>query len=67
MVHKRATDSFERGVDGRWRCIEAVTLHYADHDVPIEAGAEFGPGDTRGGMKVAEYLDSLVETRRAGT
>lgn len=64
-VKKRVTDSFERGTDGRWTCIEAVTLDLSTRSVPIKPGAVFGPEDSFMGVKVAKLLDSLVETRRA--
>ena len=65
-MKKRITDSFQRVTDGRWTCIETVTLYHADKSIPIKAGAVFGPEDSLMGLKVAKLLDSLVETRRAG-
>lgn len=65
-MKKRITDSFERGIDGRWTCIEAVTLERADRSIPIKVGAVFGPEDSVMGLKVAKVLDAHVETRRAG-
>jgi len=65
-MEKRITDSFVRGDDGRWVCIEAVTL-----DVPkpihFRPGMTWGPEDSYMGIKVAKLLDSLVEKRRAGS
>lgn len=65
VVKKRVTDSFERGRDGRWMCIDAVILDYSNKSIPIKSGAVFGPEDSFMGVKIAKLLDSLVEARRA--
>ena len=65
-MQKRVTDSFVRGTDGRWTCTETVTLDQPTGKVQFTKGMVFGPGDTFMGIKVAQWLDSLVETRRAG-
>jgi hypothetical protein len=65
-MEKRVTDSFVRGSDGRWTCIEAVTLN-APKAIRFRPGMAWGQEDTYMGIKVAKLLDSLVETRRAGS
>ena len=65
-VRKRITDSFVRGSDGRWTCIEAVTLHYPSKPIQFKPGTTWGPEDSYMGVKVAKLLDSFVDARRAG-
>jgi hypothetical protein len=65
VMQKRLTDSFVRQTDGRWTCIEAVTLNSPARAIQFRPGMTWGPEDTFMGMKVAKLLDSLVETRRA--
>jgi hypothetical protein len=64
-MEKRVTDSFVRGDDGRWVCIEAVTLDFPKA-IQFRPGMTWGPEDSYMGIKVAKLLDSLVEKRRAG-
>lgn len=64
-MQKRITDSFVRASDGRWTCIEAVTLNYPPRAIPFRPGSTWGPEDTYMGVKVAKVLDSLVDARRA--
>ena len=66
-MQKRITDSFVRGSDGRWTCIEAVTLNYSARAIQFRPGTTWGPGDTFMGVKVAKLLDDLLDTRRAGS
>jgi hypothetical protein len=66
-MEKRITDSFVRGRDGRWTCIEAVTLSYSDKPIQFKPGMSWGPEDSFMGVKVAKLLDSLVDTRRAAS
>lgn len=64
-MQKRITDSFVRGSDGRWTCIEAVTLNYPPRAIQFRPGNTWGPEDTYMGVKVAKVLDSLLDARRA--
>jgi hypothetical protein len=66
-VEKRITDSFVRGNDGRWTCIEAVTLDYPPRPIQFRPGMTWGPEDSFMGIKVAKLLDSLVDARRAAS
>lgn len=66
IMEKRITDSFVRESDGRWKCIEAVTLK-SPKAIHFRPGMTWGPEDSYMGVKVGKLLDSLVETRRAGT
>jgi hypothetical protein len=54
-------------MDGRWTCVESVAVEHPKGRLQFNRGAVFGPGDTLMGIKVAAWLDSLVETRRAAT
>jgi hypothetical protein len=65
-MEKRITDSFVRGDDGRWVCIEAATLDFPKA-MQFRPGMTWGPEDSYMGIKVAKLLDSLVEKRRAGS
>jgi hypothetical protein len=65
-MQKRLTDSFVRGSDGRWTCIEAVTLS-SPKVVHFRPGMAWGPEDSYMGIKVAKLLESLTEARRAAT
>jgi hypothetical protein len=65
-MQKRITDSFVRGSDGRWTCIEAVTLNYPAKAIQFRPGTTWGPEDSFMGVKVAKLLDAFVDTRRAG-
>jgi hypothetical protein len=65
-VKKRITDSFLRGIDGRWTCIEAATSDHPTKNIQFTPGAVFGPEDTFMMVKVAKWLDSLADGRRAG-
>jgi len=65
-VQKRLTDSFVRGTDGRWTCIEPVTLTHPKA-IEFRPGTSWGPEDSFMGVKVAKLLDALMDTRRAGT
>jgi hypothetical protein len=65
-MQKRITDSFVRGSDGRWTCIEAVTLNYPPKAIHFKPGTTWGPEDSYMGVKVAKLLDSLADARRAG-
>jgi hypothetical protein len=64
-MEKRITDSFVRESDGRWTCIEAVTLNHPPKAIPCRPGMTWGPEDSYMGVKVAKVLDSLVDARRA--
>ena len=66
-MEKRVTDSFVRGSDGRWTCMEAVTLQYSHKPLKFKQGSTWGPEDTFMGVKVAKLLDALVDTRRAAS
>jgi hypothetical protein len=66
IMQKRITDSFVRESDGRWKCIEAVTLN-SPKAIQFRPGVAWGPEDSFMGIKVAKLLDSLVDNRRAGT
>ena len=63
-MQKRITDAFHREADGSWRCIEAIS---ADHptagQIHFTKGAVFHPEDVFMGVKVAKWLDSLVDAR----
>lgn len=64
VTRKRITDSFQRGMDGRWTCIEAATFdHPTRSSIRFARGAVFGPEDTFMGVKVAKWLDSLLDAR----
>lgn len=65
-MEKRITDSFVRGSDGRWTCIEAVTLKHQPRAIQFKPGMTWGPEDSFMGVKVAKLLDSLADARRAG-
>jgi hypothetical protein len=64
-MQKRITDSFVRGSDGRWTCIEPVTLNYPPKAIQFRPGTTWGPEDRYMGVKVAKLLDSLADARRA--
>jgi len=66
-MQKRITDSFVRGSDGRWTCVEAVTLNSPDRALQFRPGTTWGPEDIFMGVKVAKLLDALLDTRRAGS
>jgi len=63
VTRKRITDSFQRGMDGRWTCIEAATFDHPTRSIRFALGAVFGPEDTFMGVKVAKWLDSLADAR----
>ena len=65
-MEKRLTDSFVRETDGRWTCIEAVTLNHPTRKIHFKPGMTLGPEDSFMGVKVAKLLDSLSDARRAG-
>ena len=65
-MKKRLIDSFVRQSDGRWKCIESVTLNLPKA-IHFKSGMTWAPEDSYMGIKVAKLLDSLVETRRAGS
>jgi len=65
-MQKRITDSFVRGIDGRWTCIEAVTVNHPARPIQVRAGTTWGPEDSVMGVKIAKLLDAFVDTRRAG-
>jgi hypothetical protein len=65
-MQKRLTDSFVRGSDGRWTCIEAVTFN-SPKAIQFRPGMAWGPEDSYMGIKVAKLLESLTEARRAAT
>ena len=66
-MEKRLTDSFVRASDGRWTCIEAVTLNHPSREIHFAPGMTWGPEDSFMGVKVAKLLESLVDARRAGS
>lgn len=66
-MQKRITDSFVRGLDGRWTCVEAVTLNYPAKLIQVRAGTTWGPEDSLMGVKIAKLLDASMDTRRAGS
>jgi len=66
-MEKRLTDSFVRASDGRWTCIEAVTLKHTAREIHFRPGMSCGPEDSFMGVKVAKLLESLSDARRAGT
>jgi hypothetical protein len=66
-MEKRVTDSFVRGSDGRWTCIEAVTMEHLRKPMNFKPGTTWGPEDSFMGVKVAKLLDALVDTRRAAS
>ena len=66
-MEKRLTDSFVRASDGRWTCIEAVTLNHPTREIHFQPGMTWGPEDSFMGVKVAKILDSLLDGRRAGS
>jgi hypothetical protein len=65
-MQKRITDSFVRGLDGRWTCVEAVTLKYPAKLIQVRAGTTWGPEDSLMGVKIAKLLEASIDTRRAG-
>jgi hypothetical protein len=67
VMQKRITDSFVRASDGRWTCIEAVTLNHPAKAIQVRPGMTWGPEDSFMGVKVAKLLDAFVDTRRSGT
>jgi hypothetical protein len=64
-MQKRITDSFVRDSNGRWTCIEPVTLKSPPRAIDFRPGTTWGPEDSYMGVKVAKVLDSLVDARRA--
>jgi hypothetical protein len=66
-MEKRLTDSFVRASDGRWTCIEAVTLNHPRREIHFKPGMTLGPEDSIMGVKVAKLLESLSDARRAGS
>ncbi len=64
-MQKRITDSFIRGLDGRWTCVEPVTLKYPPRLIQVRAGTTWGPEDCLMGVKIAKLLDACMDTRRA--
>jgi hypothetical protein len=64
-MQKRITDSFVRDGNGRWTCIEPVTMNCPPKAIEFRPGTAWGPEDSYMGVKVAKVLDSLVDARRA--
>jgi hypothetical protein len=64
-MDKRITDAFRRETDGSWICTEATSVEHASGRIRFSVGARFLPEDTFMGVKIAKWLDSLVEARRA--
>ena len=64
-MQKRVTDAFRREADGSWTCIEAIAVEHPSGRIKFSAGAKFGPEDSFMGVKVARWLDSLADGRRA--
>lgn len=63
-MKKRITDAFRRETDGSWTCVEAVSFDHPSGRIQFTVGAVFGPEDVFMGLKVAKWLDSLVDARR---
>lgn len=64
-MKKRITDAFRREADGSWICVEAATFDHPSGRIQFTPGAVFGPEDVFMGLKVAKWLDSLVDARHA--
>ena len=64
-MKKRVTDAFRRDADGTWTCIEAITVDHPSGPIQFSLGAKFHPEDVFMGVKVAKWLDSLVDARHA--
>jgi hypothetical protein len=64
-MQKRVTDAFRREADGSWTCIEAIAVEHPSGRIQFSPGARFGPEDSFMGVKVAKWLDSLADARRA--
>jgi hypothetical protein len=64
-MKKRITDAFHREPDGSWRCVEAASFDHPNGRLQFTPGAVFGPEDVFMGVKVAKWLDSLVDSRHA--
>ena len=64
-MKKRITDAFHREPDGSWTCIEAASFDHPDGRIDFTPGTVFGPEDVFMGVKVAKWLDSLVDARHA--
>jgi hypothetical protein len=67
-VKKRVTDAFRRDADGTWTCIEAISVDHPDHPsgpLQFSLGAKFHAEDVFMGVKVAKWLDSLLDARHA--
>lgn len=63
-MDKRITDAFRRGADGSWTCIEPATFDHPSGRLQFTPTAVFGPEDVFMGIKVAKWLDSLMDARR---
>lgn len=65
-MKRRLTDSFHREPDGSWRCVEAASFdHPTSGLMQFTPGTVFGPEDVFMGVKVAKWLDSLLDSRHA--
>jgi hypothetical protein len=64
-MKKRITDAFHRELDGSWRCVEAASFNHPSGHLQFTPGQVFGPEDVFMGVKVAKWLDSLVDSRHA--
>lgn len=63
-MNKRITDAFRREPDGSWKCVEAASFDHPTGRLQFTPGAVFGPEDVFMGVKVAKWLDSLMDGRR---
>lgn len=63
-MNKRITDAFRRETDGSWTCIEPAIFDHPAGRIQFTPSAVFGPEDVFMGVKVAKWLDSLVDARR---
>ncbi len=63
-MNKRITDAFRRQPDGSWKCVEAASFNHPNGRLKFTPGAVFGPEDVFMGVKVAKWLDSLMDARR---
>jgi hypothetical protein len=63
-MEQRITDAFRREVDGSWTCIKRASYDHQTARMEFRPGMKFGPEDVFMGVKVAKWLDSLMDARR---
>jgi len=62
---KAFLECFVRDGEGRWRCIQAATLHLPTGRVQVNPGSVFVKGQRFMNVDLAEYLDAEARKPQA--